>query len=57
MRLGNGYRCKITGVGTIRLKMKNGAVREFAGVRHVPDITRNVVSLGVLEATGYEFFV
>lgn len=53
--LGNNDRCKVAGVGAVRLSMKDDVVSELAGARHVPDIMRNVVSIGVLEVIRYEF--
>ena len=46
--MGNDAICKVVGKGIIRLKMLDGMTRELANVRHVPDLKRNLISLGIL---------
>jgi GAG-pre-integrase domain/Integrase core domain len=53
--LGNDYLCKIVDVGTIRIKMHDGIIRTLMGVRHIPDLTKNLISLGSLEDGGCKF--
>ncbi|PNX56512.1 hypothetical protein L195_g058242, partial [Trifolium pratense] len=50
--MGNNHACKIMGYGTIRIKMHDGAVRTLMNVRHVPNLRKNLISLGVLEENG-----
>ena len=38
------------GVGTIRIRMFDGIVRELKGVRYVPQLKRNLIFVGILEA-------
>ncbi|KAH9671115.1 hypothetical protein KPL70_017228 [Citrus sinensis] len=40
------------GKGIIRLKMLDGMTSELANVRHVPDLKRNLISLGMLDKMG-----
>ena len=40
------------GVGTIPIRMFDGMVWELTGVRYVPQMKRNLISLGTLEASG-----
>ena len=47
--IGNNSLCKLIGLGTIRLKMFDGVINE---VRHVPDLKRNLISLGILDQMG-----
>ncbi|KAH9782268.1 hypothetical protein KPL71_008823 [Citrus sinensis] len=47
--MGNDAICKVVGKGIIRLKMLDGMTRELANVRHVPDLKRNLISLGMLD--------
>ena len=48
-----GYR--VAGVGDIKIKMFDGVERMLRGVRHVPGLRRNLISLGVLHDGGMEF--
>ncbi|CAL8998591.1 unnamed protein product [Prunus brigantina] len=50
--IGNNNACKTQGIGKICLKMHDGTVRELSDVRYVPDMKKNLVSLGVLESKG-----
>ncbi|KAL8140268.1 hypothetical protein V2J09_006289 [Rumex salicifolius] len=50
--MGNGHGCETVGIGTIRIKMHDGIVRTLMDVRHVPDLRKNLISLGVLESKG-----
>nr|GEZ39819.1 retrovirus-related Pol polyprotein from transposon TNT 1-94 [Tanacetum cinerariifolium] len=42
--------CPVIGKGNIQVKMHEGVVRTITGVRHVPDLKRNLISLSTLEA-------
>ncbi|KAG8474632.1 hypothetical protein CXB51_031261 [Gossypium anomalum] len=53
--MGNNASCKITGVGTIKVKMFDGVVRTLSDVRHVPELKRNLISLGTLDSKGYRY--
>jgi GAG-pre-integrase domain len=53
--LGNDHLCKITGVGTIRIKIHDGIIRTLMGIRHILDLTKNLISLGFLEDADYKF--
>jgi hypothetical protein len=53
--LENDHLCKIAGVGTVRIKMHDGIIRTLMGVRHIPDLTKNLISLGSLEDVGCKF--
>lgn len=48
-----GYR--VAGVGDIKIKMFDGVERMLRGVRHVPGLRRNLISLGVLHDGGMVF--
>jgi hypothetical protein len=48
--MGNGAHCKITGIGNIRIKMFDGVVRTLCDVRHVPEVEKNLISLGTLDS-------
>ena len=50
--MGNDHACEIVGVGTVRIKMHDGVVRTLTGVRHIPDLRKNLISLGSLDSNG-----
>jgi hypothetical protein len=50
----NVFSCKIVGVGSVRIRMHDGSVRTLTDVRHVPELRKNLISLGVLDSVGYK---
>ncbi|CAL5399213.1 unnamed protein product [Camellia sinensis] len=46
---------KIVGIGTIRLQMEDGKIFTLDGVRHVPRLKKNLISLSMLDLKGYSF--
>ena len=40
------------GIGTVRIKMFDGIVRELKEVRYAPQLKRNLISVGTLETLG-----
>ena len=53
--LGNENTCSIRGVGSIKLRMNDGSLIILSEVRFIPEVKRNLVSLGTLERKGYCF--
>jgi len=53
--MGNNVTCKTVRIGSIRMKIFDGQVRTLKDVRRVPDLRKNLLSLGVLEAHEYKF--
>ncbi|KAG8478679.1 hypothetical protein CXB51_028516 [Gossypium anomalum] len=51
----NNASCKIVGVGTIKVKMFDGVVRTLSGIRHVPELKRNLILLSTLDSKGYRY--
>ena len=51
--LGNNKACKVQGVGSIRIKMYNGVEKMLENVRYIPELKRNLISLGMLDELGY----
>ena len=49
MLVGNDDKCKNIGKGTIQIKMHDGVIRTLFKVRHVPDLKKNLISLGTWE--------
>ncbi|KAH9778820.1 Integrase catalytic domain-containing protein [Citrus sinensis] len=50
--MGNNAVCKIMGIGNINLKLHDGTIRELKQVRYVPELKRNLISLGMLDQMG-----
>ena len=50
--MGDDHPCSIEGIGTVRVKMIDEIVRELKEVRYVPQLKRNFISVGALEALG-----
>ena len=51
--MGNNYVCKIMGIGNVNLKLHDRTTRELKQVRYVPELKRNLISLGMLDQMGY----
>ena len=49
MVLGNNVVCHVEGIGSIRLRMQDGSVKVLREVRYIPEVKRNLVSLGLLD--------
>jgi len=50
--MGDDHPCIMEGVGTIQIKMFDGIVSELKEVRYVPQLKRNLISVGALESLG-----
>ncbi|GJW92213.1 transposable element [Tanacetum coccineum] len=53
--MGNDSPCKVVGIGTIQIRMHDGVVRTLTDVRHVPDLKKNLISLGVFDSKGFKY--
>ncbi|RZB80703.1 Retrovirus-related Pol polyprotein from transposon TNT 1-94 [Glycine soja] len=53
--LGDNKPCKIEEIGSIRFKFHDGAERILTEVRYVPELKRNLISLGEFDKRGYVF--
>jgi len=49
---GGGHTFHTEGICTVRIKLSNGMIREFRDVRYVPQLNKNLISVGALEAQG-----
>ncbi|PKI33847.1 hypothetical protein CRG98_045765 [Punica granatum] len=45
---------EIAGKGDVRIKTPNGLVWQLRGVRHIPDLKRNMIFVGQLDDEGYD---
>ncbi|KAH9657805.1 hypothetical protein KPL70_023225 [Citrus sinensis] len=50
--LGNNLACKVAGITTISLKMFDGVTRDLYQARYVPELKRNLISLGMVDQSG-----
>ena len=46
--------CKVKGICTVRIKMFDEMVRKLKEVRFVPQVKKNLIFAGILEALGFE---
>ncbi|KAL5563211.1 hypothetical protein UlMin_032958 [Ulmus minor] len=53
--LGNNKPCKVIGIGSVRIKTHDGIERILSNVRHVPELKRNLISLGMLDQHGFSW--
>ncbi|GJR58944.1 retrovirus-related pol polyprotein from transposon TNT 1-94 [Tanacetum coccineum] len=51
--LGNNRACAIMGIGKVRVQMKDGSSFVLENVRYIPELKRNLISLGTLDREGY----
>ena len=49
--MGNDHPCQVAGIGSVRIRMFDGAVRTVSNVRHIPDMKKNLISLVVYPKT------
>ena len=50
--MGNDSPSRIMGIGTVKITMYDGVVRTLGRVRHVPHLSRNLISLSLLDREG-----
>lgn len=55
LRMGDNSPCTVVGMGTVQIKMFDGIVRTLTEVRHVPSMSRNLISLSTLDTKGYKY--
>ena len=53
--MGNDATCSVIGIGTMKIKMFDGVVRVLNNVRYVPNLRKNLISIGVLDDLGYSY--
>ena len=53
--MGNNVVCKTVGIDNICMRMFDGQVRTLTNVRHIPDLRKNLLSLGALKAQECNF--
>ncbi|GKB10607.1 retrovirus-related pol polyprotein from transposon TNT 1-94 [Tanacetum coccineum] len=53
--MGNDAPCKVVEIGIVQIKMFDGTVRTLTDVRHVPELKKNLISLGTLDSNGCNY--
>ncbi|KAK9053912.1 hypothetical protein SSX86_024987 [Deinandra increscens subsp. villosa] len=53
VKLGDSRPCRITGIGTVEVRLSNGSTLLLEEVRYIPELTRNLISLCTFEKHGY----
>ena len=50
--MGDDHPCNVEGIGTVRIKIFDGKIRELQNVRYVPQLKRNLISVSALKTLG-----
>lgn len=50
--MGNNHGCKVVGIGDVMLKLEDNREILLKNVRHIPEIRRNLISIGMLDEIG-----
>ncbi|GJT04768.1 retrovirus-related pol polyprotein from transposon TNT 1-94 [Tanacetum coccineum] len=53
VQLGDNRECKIIDIDKVRVQLKDGSSFMLHNVRYIPELERNLISLGTLEKEGY----
>ncbi|GJY27382.1 retrovirus-related pol polyprotein from transposon TNT 1-94 [Tanacetum coccineum] len=53
VQLGGNRECKIKGIGKVRIQLRDGSSFVLHNVRYIPELKRNLMSLGTLEKEGF----
>jgi len=56
-KLGNGGKMKVEGIGSMRMKLHDGAIQTFSNVRFVPSAVVNMISMGEMNHKGTSMLV
>ena len=53
--MGNSAPSKVIGERTVQFRSHDGCITTLQGVRHVPESSYNLISLGALNGEGFDF--
>ncbi|KAK2970683.1 hypothetical protein RJ640_001943 [Escallonia rubra] len=53
--MGNDVVCKVVGICSIQIRMHNGTVKTLTDVRHILEMRKNIISLGILDSNGCSY--
>jgi hypothetical protein len=51
----NDAKCKVIGIGTIKVRTIDRVVKTLTNVRYVPNVKKNMISLGTLDSLSYNY--
>ncbi|KAJ1296501.1 hypothetical protein BS78_01G305700 [Paspalum vaginatum] len=54
--MGDDRPCQIVRIGTVQIKMHGGIIRTLTDVRHILDMTENLIYLSTLDGKGYKYY-
>ena len=55
IKMANDFFCKIAGIGSIKLRTHDGRFCTLNEVRHVPSMTKNLISMSLLDSRGFKY--
>lgn len=55
--MGNNVACSIKGIGSVTLKFDNGYTFTLERVKYIPDLNRNLISMGNLDDIGLQSWI
>jgi hypothetical protein len=55
VRMGDDSSHQIFGIGSVQIKMHDGIIRTLTYVRHILDMSKNLISLSTLDGKGYKY--
>ncbi|KAL9257688.1 Retrovirus-related Pol polyprotein from transposon TNT 1-94-like protein [Drosera capensis] len=53
--IANDTICKVVWLGTVKVKMFDGVVRTLGDTRYIPDLRKNLISVGTLNTVGFVY--
>ena len=53
--MANSVVCRVAGIGSIQIRTHNSKFYTLHNVRHVPHMTKNLISLSLLDTKGFSF--
>lgn len=53
--MGNKNKHEIIGIRSVEIRMFDGIIRTLYSVRHALELNRNLISLSMLDSSGYSF--
>jgi hypothetical protein len=53
--MGDNTMCEVIGYGSAQFRMHDGMIHTLTNVRHIPTMSRNLISLSTLDLKGYKY--
>ena len=54
-KLRNGGKLKVEGIGSVKMKLHDVAIRTFSNMRFVPSTVVNMISMGEMTSQGHKY--